>query len=104
MTAQIFQRFMDEVCHGLDFMYIYLDDLLVVSMTPEEHQSYLQLLFQHLAMFELVINPESVSLVCLNFTSWDIISIHLLYNLFPFVSKQSENFQPHPTPRVYIWE
>ena len=35
-TAQTFQRFMDEVCHGLDFVYVYLDDTLVVSMTKEE--------------------------------------------------------------------
>lgn len=61
-AAQTFQRFMDEVCRGLDSVYVYLDDLLVTSMNtsmnPEEHVSHLQQLFECLSKFGLVINRE----------------------------------------------
>ena len=30
-AAQAFQRLMDTVCHGLDFVFVYLDDILVSS-------------------------------------------------------------------------
>jgi len=32
-AAQTFQRFIDEVLHGLPFCYAYLDDLLIASAT-----------------------------------------------------------------------
>jgi len=46
-SAQIFKRFMDEVLE-LDVCYVYLDDIIVVSRTPEEHRKYLRKLFQRL--------------------------------------------------------
>ncbi len=30
-AAQTFQRLMDTVCQGLDFVFVYLDDILVAS-------------------------------------------------------------------------
>ena len=30
-AAQAFQRFMDTVCNGLDFVFVYLDDILVTA-------------------------------------------------------------------------
>ena len=35
-TAQTFQRFMDQVLRGLDFCYIYIDDILIAIASPEE--------------------------------------------------------------------
>ena len=36
-AAQTFQRFIDQVLRGLTFCYVYIDDLLVASTSPEEH-------------------------------------------------------------------
>ena len=36
-AASTFQRFMDEVVRDLDFVYNYIDDILVASASPEEH-------------------------------------------------------------------
>lgn len=47
-AAQTFQRFMHEVLRGLDFVFVYLDDILVASKTEEEHCSHLRVLFQRL--------------------------------------------------------
>ena len=56
-AAQTFQRFIDDVCRGLDFVFVYLDDILVASRSLEEHLQHLRALFQRLSDRGLVINP-----------------------------------------------
>ncbi len=36
-AAQTFQRCIDNVLCGLDFVYAYIDDLLIASTSKEEH-------------------------------------------------------------------
>lgn len=36
-AAQTFQRFMDEILRGLDWCYVYIDDILVASQSQEDH-------------------------------------------------------------------
>ena len=55
-AGQTFQRFMDGVVRGLDFCKVYLDDLLIASRTPEEHESHLRCVLQRLAEHGIVIN------------------------------------------------
>lgn len=55
-AAQSFQRFMHTVFKGLDFCFIYIDDLLVASRNLEEHIDHLRIIFDRLAKFGLVIN------------------------------------------------
>lgn len=57
-AAQTFQRFMDQVLRGLDFCYVYIDDILVASASPEEHQQHLRLVFERLTHHGLIINPQ----------------------------------------------
>ncbi|GFU90366.1 retrovirus-related Pol polyprotein from transposon opus [Trichonephila clavipes] len=40
-----FQRFINEVLFGLEFVFPYLDDILVASETEEEHKTHLKLVF-----------------------------------------------------------
>ena len=56
-AAQTFQRFMDEVLRGLPFAYAYVDDVLVASRTPDEHDHHLRTLFARFAEYGIVINP-----------------------------------------------
>jgi hypothetical protein len=39
---------MDEILRGSDFCFAYIDDVLVYSSTPEEHERHLQTLFRQL--------------------------------------------------------
>jgi hypothetical protein len=57
-AAQSFQGFIDQVLHGLPFVYAYIDDLLIASTTPEEHESHLRQLFKRLDEYGLVINAD----------------------------------------------
>ena len=45
-TAQTFQRLMDTVLQGLDFLFVYLDDILVASTNQDEHLEHLRILLQ----------------------------------------------------------
>lgn len=47
-AAKTFQRFMEEVTRGLDYVDVHIDDILVLSATDEEHPQHLQQLFQRL--------------------------------------------------------
>lgn len=40
-AAQTFQRFMDEVTRGLDFVFVYIDDILIASRNEKEHNQHL---------------------------------------------------------------
>ena len=55
-AAQTFQRLTDTVCQSLDFVYVFLDDILVASRNQQEHLRHLRSLFEKLAAFGLVIN------------------------------------------------
>ena len=57
-AAQTFQRFMDGVFRDIPFAYVYLDDILVASSSVEEHRSHLRQLFERLAQYGLVVNPQ----------------------------------------------
>ena len=57
-AAQAFQRLMDSVCAGLDFAFVYLDDILIASKNKAEHLRHLRSLFERLAEHGLVINPQ----------------------------------------------
>ena len=57
-AAQTFQRFMDQVLHGLPFAYDYIDDILVASATKEDHLEHLRQVCRRLAANGIVINPN----------------------------------------------
>ncbi|KAA3680865.1 uncharacterized protein DEA37_0003115 [Paragonimus westermani] len=55
-AAQTFQRLISEVARELDFIYAYIDDILVASSFPEEHITHLRTLFQRLASYGITVN------------------------------------------------
>ena len=57
-AAQTFQRFMDQVLHGIPSANVYMDDVLVASPTPEQHLKDLRMVFERLSAHGIVINPN----------------------------------------------
>ena len=51
-----FQRFMDIVLRGLDFCFVYIDDVLVASKDITQHQQHLRMVFERLRQFNIKIN------------------------------------------------
>ena len=62
-AAQTFQRLMDNVFQDLDFLFVYLDDVLVASRSRNEHKKHLQILFDRLEEHGLVIHDKNANLV-----------------------------------------
>lgn len=56
-AAQTFQRFMDTVVRGLDFVYVYLDDILIASSSEAEHLEHVEQIFSRLNQYGIVVNP-----------------------------------------------
>ncbi|KAL6455468.1 hypothetical protein MHYP_G00360970 [Metynnis hypsauchen] len=56
-AAQTFQRLMDSVLRDLPFLFVYLDDILVASVSRSEYLHHLRLLFERLSQHGLIINP-----------------------------------------------
>lgn len=57
-AAQTFQRHINEVLRGLDFIYVYIDDICIASSNIEEHLQHLELVFQRLRQHQLTINLD----------------------------------------------
>ena len=57
-AAQTFQRFMDEILKDLDFCFAYIDDILVFSRSPQEHDLHLRTLFTQLQNYGILLNPS----------------------------------------------
>ncbi len=57
-AGNTFQRMMDRVTNGLPLIFVYLDDIIVGSPDLASHLQHLQLQFQRLRDFGLVINGE----------------------------------------------
>ena len=51
-----FQRFIDHVLHGLDFVCTYIDDVLVASCSMEEHINHSKIIFKRLKKYGIIIN------------------------------------------------
>ena len=51
-----FQRLMDSIFGDLDFVFVYLDDILISSENEEEHSRHLREVFKRLSKAGLAIN------------------------------------------------
>ena len=56
-APSVFQRLMQKVLSGLQFISVYLDDVIVYSESLAEHVSPLRIVFQHLRTAGLKLNP-----------------------------------------------
>lgn len=55
-SAQAFQRLMDGVLRGVDFAFVYLDDILIASSSPSVHAEHIRVVLRLLVNNGLVIN------------------------------------------------
>ncbi|GBM53054.1 Transposon Ty3-I Gag-Pol polyprotein [Araneus ventricosus] len=57
-AAQTMQRLMDNALQGLDFCFVYIDDLLIASSSLEKHLDNLKQVFDRLRKYGLVLNRD----------------------------------------------
>lgn len=75
-AAQTFQRFMHQVLTGLDFVYVYIDDVIIFSKSEEDHKKHIRVIFERLDEYGLRIKPSKClfGVSELSFLSHDISS------------------------------
>lgn len=56
-ATQTFQRYIHRALRDLDFVFAYIDDILIASSSIEEHREHLRTVFRRLKEYELFINP-----------------------------------------------
>ena len=98
-SAQAFQRLMDGVLRGLDFCFVYLDDILVASASHSLHQDHLRAVFSCLAAAGLSLNRDKCKLG-LSSVSFLGHSVSLV-GISPLPEKVSAiSAMPRPTNKV----
>lgn len=61
-AAQTFQRFLNNVVlQNLNFIFVYIDDVIVASKSESEHKEHLRLVFERFNKYGLTINTSKCS-------------------------------------------
>ena len=94
-AAQTFQRLMDMVCRGLDFVFVYLDDILIFSHSSEQHKAHLQQLFKRLQEHGLVVSPAKCKF---GVTEIDFLGHHISKEGVKPLTEKVEAIQSFPIP------
>lgn len=55
-AGQTFQRYIDRVLGKLNFVFVYIDDILIASWSAKEHRRHLRIVFKRLKKYRLRIN------------------------------------------------
>jgi len=56
-AAQTFQRLMNDILRGLDFVFAYIDDVLIASRDEIEHYQHVRTVFERFQEYGIAINP-----------------------------------------------
>jgi hypothetical protein len=94
-AGQSFQLFMDQLWCGLDFAFIYLDNILIGSRRPEEHRLHLHQVLQRLLLYGPVLNLEKCQL---DHTAIDFLGHSITAAGAQPVLKHVEAIQQFPQP------
>ena len=57
-AGQTFQRYVHQALGDLDFVFSYIDDILIASLNEEEHERHLRVVFERLQQYSMRINLE----------------------------------------------
>ena len=61
-ATQTFQRYIDSLFRDLDFIFCYVDDIIIMSDSHEEHLRHLRIVLDRLRQHGLRINPSKCAL------------------------------------------
>ena len=57
-AAQTFQLLIVDILKELDFLFAYIDDILVYRRSPQEHEQHLRTIFTALQNYRILLNPS----------------------------------------------
>nr|CDS33596.1 gag pol polyprotein [Hymenolepis microstoma] len=98
-AAQPFQRFMDQVFRGLDFVFTYIDDVLIASSNPEEHKQHLRQVFERLQQYGITVNPEKCKF---GHTEIDFLGRHISGRGITPLPERTLSILNYPVPQSHL--
>ena len=69
-----FQRFVNQVFHGLRHVFVYIDDVIIYTDTYDQHLEILDQVFSRLSHFGLVINLQKSVLISVEYLGFELTS------------------------------
>ncbi len=93
-TGNTFQRRMDRILSGLDFVFAYLDDVIIASRSAEEHLGHLRILFQRFNAANLVNREKCV----FGMAAVEFLGHHVSAAGTSPITSNIEAIQRHPQP------
>ena len=98
-AAQTFQLFMDEILKYLDFCFANIDDILVFSRSPHDHDQHLRIIFTQLQNYGIMLNHSK--------SVFRVPEISFLDNKISSMvsqplSQRVADLQPCPPPKTVI--
>lgn len=95
-AAQTFQRFMHHtVLQGLDFLFSFVDDVIIASNNSRDHTEHLRLLFERLNKYGLTIN---LSKCCFGATELDFVGYRVTANGIRPLDERVKAISTFPKP------
>jgi hypothetical protein len=94
-AGNTFQRQMDRLLAGLDFVFVYLDDIIIGSRSAAEHGRHLRALFQRLQTAGLVINQEKC---VFGVAEVEFLGHHVTAAGVSPIASRVATIQQHPAP------
>lgn len=91
MTS-IFQRGMMKIFEDLDWVAIYVDDIVIFSDSAEEHSRHVQEVLQRLTKYNLIVNPEKCHFFCT-----EVVLLGFIVN------KNGRRINPEKIANVQTW-
>jgi putative transposase len=91
MTS-IFQRGMMKIFEDLDWVAIYVDDIVIFSDSAEEHSRHVQEVLQRLTKQNLIVNPEKCHFFCT-----EVVLLGFIVN------KNGRRINPEKIANVQTW-
>jgi hypothetical protein len=93
-AGNTFRRYMERVLSGLDFIFVYLDYIIIDSCSEEEHIQHLRILFQ-LSDTSLVTNREKCTF---GMAAVEFLGHHVTVAGTSSTAAHLEAIQRHPRP------
>ena len=97
-AAKSFKRLMDLVLQDLDFLFVYLDDVLVASKDNQEHKKHLSILFDRLEEHSLVVKPKKCQF---GVTEIDFLGHRVNKDGIKPLADKVEAIKAFPTPTIF---
>ncbi len=86
---------MDQVLRGLHFAYIYIDDVLIASTSPQEHLGHLRQVFERYQKYNVVINLSKCEF---GTTEIDFLGHHVTQNGITPLPEKVKVIHDFPVP------